>query len=294
MDNQLAWQHLVRDHTTNHMAHAYLFTGPQGLGKASTAKEYIKYLLQANNVLAKRIDENNFLDLLYLSKQDKNEITIDLIRKAHDFFNQTPAECQYKFVIIDPADDLNLNAANALLKIIEEPKQNTYLFLISHIPHKILATIRSRCRIISFKPLKHGIDCELEDLVAGSPGKALVYNKLNAMKLYKQLLELIQGNDIITFNKFADSLNKNPEQWNLVTDLLFYILHRCTKLITHSLTPEQLLEFEQDLLPKIAHKKSIEEWFQIYDELRASLEQTEIYNLDKKQILLFALDAMRN
>lgn len=287
-NNSKPWSLLINDYKTNHVAHAYLFYGLEGLGKKSIAKEYIKYMLDANAVLSKRIEEENFLDLLYLKKQDKNEITIDQIRKAHDFFNQTPAESKYKFVIIDAIDDLNLNAANALLKILEEPTANTHLFLINHALGKTLPTIRSRCRIISFKPIE--IDNIFEDLVAGSPGKAVQLENKSALKLYEQLLQIINTKDILAFNKFADNLNKKPEQWTLITDLLIFLINRCIKFSANSL--EKIMDIENDILPVISKSNNLEQWFNIYDEAQEMLNQNEIFNLDKKQVLFIILNSI--
>ena len=296
--NNEAWQLLVNDFLSNKLAHAYLLTGPSGIGKFSMVKEYIKYLLQANEVLIKRIDEGNFPDLLYISKQEKNDITIDMIRKANEFFSQTPLEVKYKFVIIDNAEDLNRNAANALLKILEEPTKNTHIFLISHAPSRLLPTIRSRCRIIKFHPLKER-ELEqvvggnkfvgLENFIAGSPGRAIICNELSVDKLYKQLIELIKSDDLIVFNKFADSIIKQPQQRQLLLELIIYLLLNCIKLITNSSDQE-----EQNSLTEIAKTKSSEAWFNLYDQFLLSLNQTEIYNLDKKQLLLFTLYNIRN
>ena len=296
--NNEAWQLLVNGFLSNKLAHAYLLTGPSGIGKFSMVKEYIKYLLQANEVLIKRIDEGNFPDLLYISKQEKNDITIDMIRKANEFFSQTPLEVKYKFVIIDNAEDLNRNAANALLKILEEPTKNTHIFLISHAPSRLLPTIRSRCRIIKFHPLKER-ELEqvvggnkfvgLENFIAGSPGRAIICNELSVDKLYKQLIELIKSDDLIVFNKFADSIIKQPQQWQLLLELIIYLLLNCIKLVTNSSDQE-----EQNSLTEIAKTKSSEAWFNLYDQFLLSLNQTEIYNLDKKQLLLFTLYNIRN
>ncbi|MCT4634929.1 MAG: AAA family ATPase [Rickettsiales bacterium] len=273
--NHSVWRNLINDHLNNRMSHAYFLTGPKGLGKSLTAKLYIKHILNADDVLSKRIDNNDFTDLLYISKQDKNEITIDEIRKAYNFFNQTPAESNYKFVIIDGAEDLNLNAANALLKVLEEPKNNTHLFLISHAPYKLIATIKSRCREIKFKPLADiALGTELEDFIAGSIGREKLCEELDAFKIYNQLLDLIKNDDILAFNKFADPIAKTPQKWNLVKDLLIFIINRNIKTIDN--------------------KEDSEKWFQVYDKLQKRISESEIYNLDKKQVLLLALDSIRH
>lgn len=292
-NNSSAWQLLTNDFKSNHLAHAYLLCGPEGLGKKSLAKEYIKYMVEANEVLSKRIDENNFLDLLCLEKLDKNEIIIDQIRKAHDFFNQTSAESEYKFVIIDAVDDLNLNAANALLKILEEPRPNTHIFLINHVSGKALATIRSRCRIINFKPVELA-DNFLEDLIAGSSGKAESLNKMEAIKLYEQLLGIIKDKDILGFNKFVDSFNKKPELWHLSLDLLMFFFSRCIKFAVNTLLDDKLLPLEKNLFTLITNRMSVEQLFKAYDEAQDLIKQNEIFNLDKKQVLLIIINSLES
>lgn len=299
LGNQNIWQSLVHDFQNHNMAHAYLFAGPVGVGKASAAKEYIKYILQANDVLAKRIEEDNFLDLLILNNQEKNEITIDMVRKASNFFEQTPTECPYKFVIIDSVDDLNVNAANSLLKIIEEPRNNTYIFLISHQPYNLLATIRSRCRIIRFKPLeleqlKSIVDLDdasyMQDLIAGSPNKAINLLKLEIIPIYEQLLQLISDNNVNVFNKFADKIVNHQDKWNVIKELSIYALVKCIKISANAINSDQLSDLERRMLTPVAFKKSVDEWFKIYDKLTELFANEEVYNLDKKQVLFITIN----
>jgi DNA polymerase III subunit delta' len=300
--NSQVWHNLVNDSLINKVAHAYLFAGPAGIGKATTAREYIKYLLDANKVLANRVDRGDFLDLLYISKQDKNEIGIDIIRKAGDFFRCTPAEGTKKFIIIDSADDLNRNAANALLKILEEPTKNTYLFLISHSPSKLLATIRSRCRLVKFNPLdikdlnlatNMNKAVGMEDFIAGSVSKAIACDEMEVNKLYLEILELITNNDIIALNKFSANLGKQHDQWKLISELLIYILNRCMKIVSNCLTEDKLGDSEREMLLDIAIHKTASQWFEIYQDFINQLREAEIYNLDRKQILLFVMSAIR-
>lgn len=298
--NSVVWHNLVNDCLTNRVAHAYIFSGTKGIGKLLMAKEYIKYILKANEVLSQRIDDNSFLDLLYISKQDKSEIGIDLIRKAGDFFKHTAAEGNDKFVIIDSADDLNRNAANALLKILEEPAKNTYLFLISHSVKKLLPTIRSRCRIIKFSPLavkdlkllfpEYNISI-MEDYIAGSVGRAQIVNEREVVKLYERILNLVDNYGIIEFNNFAELITKNNDQWIIVKDLLIYLINRCLKFISNK--HDNMMELELSVFEKLANKKSVEEWFKVYDELFTMFNQTDIYNLDKRQALLISIDSIK-
>ena len=114
---------------------------------------------------------------------------------------------------------------------------------------------------------------------------------MELLKQYNQLLEFIDNNDILAFNKFADKINKSNEQWQLITELLLYIIGRCMKIVAHCV--EQVTEAEQEILVKIAQDKSIESWGEIYDSLRELIDKTNIYNLDKKQVLIIAMNKIR-
>ena len=144
----------------NKLSNSLLLTGNKGIGKnyfilLQLIEEYIKKkvvseqinhhlsLLKNNShpnikIVKKEIDEK--------TKKLKNFIIIDQIRKINQFSLETSIiENIPKFILIDSADDMNINASNALLKILEEPKLNTFFFLISHQPSSLLPTIKSRC-----------------------------------------------------------------------------------------------------------------------------------------------------
>ncbi|MCE3590347.1 DNA polymerase III subunit delta', partial [Escherichia coli] len=86
----------------------------------------------------------------------KTGITVDEIRRVTHFLNRTAHDGAWRIVIVDPADDMNRNAANALLKTLEEPPQRTLFILISHSSGRLLPTIRSRCQSIRFEGLERG------------------------------------------------------------------------------------------------------------------------------------------
>jgi len=125
----------------DHLHHGILLSGKKGIGKSSFVLAFIKNLLG-------NFAENN-PDILIVKKEDgKKEITVDKIRKIFSFATQTSANSKDKFIIIDSVCELNKSASNALLKLLEEPRPNNYLFLIAHNLNKVLPTLRSRCFII--------------------------------------------------------------------------------------------------------------------------------------------------
>ena len=164
---------------SQHLHHAWLFTGPAGVGKASVARFVALRLLaeaQAPQLLAPGlavppghptralIEAGSHPDFRLLARLPKDadkpeadrarSITIAQVRALQPVFATTPAMGARRVVLIDAVDDLERAGANALLKNLEEPPQGTIFLLISHAPGKLLPTIRSRCRLLRFGGLE--------------------------------------------------------------------------------------------------------------------------------------------
>lgn len=166
--------------------HAWLLAGPEGRGKASFAYRAARRLLGAQadpargplgsdpfDPVNRLISAQSHPDLLVLERladggKQKKSISVDQARDLPEFFSKSPSQAHRRVAIVDAADDLNVNAANALLKILEEPPADGVLFLISHSPGRLLPTIRSRCRRLSFAPWP---EAELEALVSRRTGE---------------------------------------------------------------------------------------------------------------------------
>ena len=156
--------------------HALLVTGPTGIGKATFAFHLAHHLL-ANPVaplapetfaapdpassLHRQIAQGAHPSVLHLTrpandrtKGFKTVVTVDEIRKVSRFLSMTSHDGGYRVVIVDPADDMNRSAANALLKNLEEPPARTLFILIAHSLGSLLPTIRSRCQLVRLKPLE--------------------------------------------------------------------------------------------------------------------------------------------
>jgi DNA polymerase-3 subunit delta' len=149
--------------------HAWLLTGPKGLGKAAFAFRAARRLLgaaptagggplnsAADDPVNRLIAAQSHPDLLVLDRDETGEkrrtISVDEARRLPDVFTKAPALASRRVAIIDAADDLNPNAANAVLKTLEEPPTGSVLFLVCHAPGRLLPTIRSRCRRLVFRP----------------------------------------------------------------------------------------------------------------------------------------------
>lgn len=198
--------------------HAWLLVGPRGIGKASFARwagtELVGGGAQRGALIAARahpdfkLVEREVWDKPDSLKAYEDRTDVDVparsirivqIRWLKEALNGFPALGARRAVVIDAADDLERNAANALLKALEEPPAGTVFFLVSHAPGGLLPTIRSRCRLLRFGPVQDDevaavvrtarpdlSDHELAALVragAGSPGRALGYAGLEIAAL---------------------------------------------------------------------------------------------------------------
>ena len=156
--NQEAYQHLVKLKSEQKLGHAYLVQGREGVGKESLVKDFSAYLLchdpqeekacgtcQSCNLLA----AGTHPDFKYMAPEEgTSQIKIEQIRSSKDFLSNTAMMGSYKILLIRYAEKMNINAANALLKNLEEPAAGTLLFLLSHQPGSLLPTIQSRCQKI--------------------------------------------------------------------------------------------------------------------------------------------------
>jgi DNA polymerase-3 subunit delta' len=158
---QQEWQTLLRSANSDRIPHAFLFAGMQGIGKLALAEHFAQLILCQQ---PKPIDApcekchgcRLFLtkahpDALWLlPEKEGSAIKIDQIRELTDFIAQSALQGKYRTVIINPANSMNLNAANALLKTLEEPTAGAIIILISDQPAQLPATILSRCHKLLF------------------------------------------------------------------------------------------------------------------------------------------------
>ncbi|HEX4180013.1 MAG TPA: DNA polymerase III subunit delta' [Caulobacteraceae bacterium] len=190
----------------NRLHHAWLLCGPEGVGKATFAYRAARRLLGAasdaghgllgarpEDPVSRQIIAHAHPDLMVLERvgedgKVRKVIPVDDARRLPEFFSKAPGSAPWRVAIVDSVDDMNSNAANALLKTLEEPPERGILFLVSHSPGGLLPTIRSRCRRLSFRPwpteavaafVQARADVSEEDAIRlarmakGSPGQAL-------------------------------------------------------------------------------------------------------------------------
>ena len=213
--------------------HAWLLTGPRGVGKATLAWRIARFLLATpdddggmfaapqpttldidpDHPTARRIASGGEGGLKSITrtmnpdtKRMRKQIVVDDIRALNGFFQMSSADGGRRVVIIDDADEMNVNAANALLKMLEEPPERATLLLLSHQPSSLLPTIRSRCRTLRLNTLTpaqmaealdasgvavEGDPAALAALSGGSVGGALRLSLMGGLNIYAELVGLM-------------------------------------------------------------------------------------------------------
>ncbi len=211
--------------------HAMILQGERGVGKATSAFHLANMMLandeigsggvihppDTKNSNYRQIAQNTHPNLLYLTRPLKDDgkgfktvITVDEVRRLHRFLGMSAAAQSRRIIIIDCLGDMNRNAANAILKLLEEPPSNTLFIIISHGTSGMLATIRSRCQLIRFLPLENDevervlkaiagpimADSDIPRLAAlsgGSVRHALMMARSGGLELRDTLNELLRS-----------------------------------------------------------------------------------------------------
>ncbi|WP_299192627.1 DNA polymerase III subunit delta' [uncultured Erythrobacter sp.] len=178
-----AWSEWRGAMSGSRMHHGWILAGKSGLGKRDFAMAAARELVAQEGIPQPVGDHSDIIELTYGPKDDKAEraaadgkdyerarsIRVKQIRAMQKRLNTRPTLGDRRVIIINPADEMEVSAANALLKSLEEPPQGTFFVLVTHRPSRLLPTIRSRCRVLRFPILK---DAQLEAMLkeAGAQG----------------------------------------------------------------------------------------------------------------------------
>ena len=210
--NERVAQILEKGYKSGKLSHAYLFMGPEHLGKKMLALNFCRMLLNDN----KKNIENN-LDLTIISPdEDEKQITIEKIRELEKKMALYPHSAKYKIAIIEQAEKMNKSAANALLKTLEEPNETAILILLAADSKNILETIKSRCQLIKFLPVKKSL---LQEFLKDKISDKEEAEKIIEMSGYRpgKIIEFVNDKNKIKeaeadINRICNAVKKNTSE----------------------------------------------------------------------------------
>ncbi len=304
-----------------------LLHGPKGIGKALFARQLACYLLgggtgegglfgpatlevdpqspTVSRVLAGSHGDYLLIEPEFSGQNQTPIIKIDAARKVAEFFSKTAAESNWRIVIVDGAEALNSNAANALLKTVEEPPLNGLMILVSHQAGKLLPTLLSRCRKIGFKaPCEdvfykilqgfiEGISSDtlraLYVLSHGSPGKAIQLQSLQGDAMYAKLVALFEGypsKPLSHIGRMAAQIEKHAKQggWVIWCELWLSFLERLNLAAIGALGPEAM-GGEEACLQRLAASQAEGFWHEVRAASIALIGKANGLHLDRKQVI---------
>ncbi len=311
--------------STGRLHHGWMLTGPRGVGKATLAYRIARFLIGANTDASsldmspeapvfRRIRALGEPRLFVCrrpwdddAKRLKKQITVEEVRRLKSFFQMSATDGGWRVAIVDAADDLNDAAANALLKILEEPPAKSILLLVCHQPAALLPTIRSRCRELRLKPLEPGklgaaLDCAgfppeedqtaLTELCAGSVGEAVRLLSDDGPALYSRMIGLINS---------APKMNRgliiglgdqcagpaNSSRYDMVVRLVALALSRLARAGSGSPPVAEAAKGERALAQRLARTpRQARIWADLEQMLAARIQHARAVNLDPGQVIL--------
>lgn len=241
------------------------------------------YIETDRKKIIKAIQKGEAPDEEELSAMKKSAfIRVDDVRKVNEFLSKTSFNDNWRIVIIDSADEMNKNAANALLKILEEPPAHTILLLVSHNPGMLLPTIRSRCAKLPlqmldavetasllrrYRPnLNEAMIKKIAEMCPQSIGKAILYADLDAVRMYNGLCKILYAKQ-----KFA------------LSDLLDFCTSVTSDAESFYLLQELILKFIRESMPQ---SNDAETLYACWNDANRMFADCQNINMDKKQMLI--------
>ena len=321
--------------TGTRLHHGWLITGPRGVGKATLAWKIARFLLATpdddggmfappppttldisdSHPVAHRIAalSESRLFLLRRAWDEKKSklqdiISVDEVRKMKSFFALSAADGGRRVAIIDSIDEMNPSAANALLKLLEEPPARVTLLMISHQPARLLPTIRSRVRELRVAPLQPDALSDaltqaggevapsdrtaLAELAGGSVGEAFRMTNLDGLKLYQSLIRLMETLPNLDRPRAlalaeAGAGRGAEAQFELIVTLIDLFLARLARAGTLGQLPLAAAKGESDLIARLAPSPAhAREWADLAQHLGLRARKGRAVNLDPAALLM--------
>ena len=304
---------LLNAFKNNRLHHCNLIYGTKGIGKNTFITENIvpvilnvgslektkKLILGGGHTDFLRLDINSLTDDNKENTSKKGEINVSQTRRIINEIKMTPSIAKYKVLVIDSIDNLNINAQNVLLKTLEEPPKNTFIFLICHNIDKVIRTIISRSNVIKMPELS--IDnwykavfsqeelqtVEIEDddindlyeLLNHSVAAAIDILSNNALSIYNDILNIISNKNIVEIQKFVQDVTDNDKYYifcNFMNKFFSDVIHYSF---------DNLFMYNskyKDSFNYILKNIGIEKILSYHDDFIKLLYDIDTFNLDKK------------
>lgn len=329
-----------------HLPHAWLITGPAGVGKATLAYRFAALVLAAGNADrgaglfgngdrpsrrlteddegVRRVRAGSHPDLLIVERgggqedddgPKKRDIGVEEIRRLGHFLRLTPAVGGWRVVIVDSADDLTRNAANALLKLLEEPPSKVLILLISNSSYSLLPTIRSRCRRLVLSALADDeVSAVLEKLVPqaapddrllaarlaeGSPGRAVDLLAGDGLDLFRAVLchlERLPELDLMAVDNLGDAVSRARDKslFDMLFDSLDWWLRRIAKsAATRQIGDLPILADAENTVERLRLSASLAQWLEVWEKIGRLRTRTKSANLDHKLAVISAFNLLQ-
>ncbi len=323
------------------LPHAWLIAGPRGIGKATLAYRFARFVLSGGgdgglfgdgpeslhtdpeSGVFRRVASGGHADFLSVERgvaertgRLRSEIVVDDARAVASFLHLTPAEGGWRVVVVDSADEMNRNAANAVLKIVEEPPPRALVLLVSHAPARLLPTLRSRCRKLPLTPLSEaqvveilaprrpdlgpGERLALARIAEGSAGRALALAESGGLALYDEMMGLLStlpSLDVPALHAFGDKLARRDAEaaYRVVTELLEWWLARMVRAGAGQGADEMMPgDGSAELVARLAPGRQLDRWAELWENTSALFRRAESARLDRKQVMLNAFLALES
>ncbi len=297
----------------HHMMHpVWLLAGERGIGKATLAYTMAREILGNNgqdpSLVARQMVQGTYPNFLALERclnadgKMPREINAEEGRKVNAFLNQCAAIPGWRVIIIDAVDEMNRTAANALLKILEEPPAKTIFFLITHSLGRVLPTIRSRCCKLQLFPLTDKevsdslsdiVSPEILSLAKGSIGRAMSLHQAGGVKLLEQVIQAIGGalkGDWRPAQALSAFFDKDNPGYEVMLDLVIWLLHH---LIILAHLPALATSVDEKLT-SLMKLKSMTHWVDAFHCMSKFLETARTSHLDRSHIVMAVFFMIEN
>ena len=321
------------------MPHAWLIAGRRGIGKATLAYRVARFVLSQGSgqggglfgeepmaadglavdvslPVCAQVNAGGHPDMMTIERSInpntnklRTEIAVDDVVRLSSFLSLTTAAGEWRVVIVDAADEMNRNAANALLKGLEEPPANSLFLLVSHTPGRLLSTIRSRCRTVALSPLpdstviellaRHAPDLPAADagalarLAQGSIGEALMLAEAGGLELYRDMVGLfaqLERLDIKAVHGLGARLGRPgaEDSFRMLARLVDRWLAGMLLGQARGAMAPEIIDGEGETARRLWARGGLANWLEVWEKVTRLFTQADRANLDRKQVVISA------